>query len=139
MKIEVRISDDIKEPYIIIHTNEITDEINRITELIRAETADNYITATKQDRFFILRPDDIYLVRVENEKTVVYSIDSQYETAKRLYEIEILLGNKFVRISKSTIVNLKFIDYVEPSLGGVMKLFLKNGCNDYISRSFRIS
>ncbi|HHT54760.1 MAG TPA: LytTR family transcriptional regulator, partial [Clostridiales bacterium] len=42
----------------------------------------------------------------------------------------------FIRISKSVLVNLKYLDCVEPSFGGIMLLVLKNGCKDYISRKY---
>ena len=76
------------------------------------------------------------MVRVENEKTLVYTKDGQYACGKRLYELETALGGGFLRINKSTLVNLEQLDYVEPTLGGLMLLVLKNGCRDHISRKY---
>lgn len=41
-----------------------------------------------------------------------------------------------MRVSKSVLVNLQYLDCVEPSFGGIMLLVLKNGCKDYISRKY---
>ena len=76
------------------------------------------------------------MVRVENEKTQVFTRDGQYDSGKRLYELEAALGSDFLRINKSTLVNLRQLDYVEPTLGGLMLLVLKNGCRDHISRKY---
>ncbi len=62
--------------------------------------------------------------------------EKRYISGKRLYSYEEQLGGGFMRISKSTLVNLSFIDSVEPSFNGMMHLRLKNGCKDYISRKY---
>lgn len=54
----------------------------------------------------------------------------------RLYELETLLNTSFIRISKSSIVNIRKIDYVAPSLKGIMFIQLKNGLKDNISRNY---
>ena len=41
-----------------------------------------------------------------------------------------------MKISKTTLVNLQYIDGVEASFGGTMLLILKNGCKDYVSRKY---
>lgn len=50
--------------------------------------------------------------------------------------MEKLLGNGFMRISKSTLINLKQISRVESSFHGAMLVILKNGNRDYISRKY---
>ena len=46
------------------------------------------------------------------------------------------LDSNFVRVSKSTIVNLRKIKRVAPSLRGMMFIELKNGLKDNISRKY---
>lgn len=41
-----------------------------------------------------------------------------------------------IRISKTTLVNIRFIDYVELSFGGALLLKLKNKEQDYVSRKY---
>lgn len=67
---------------------------------------------------------------------LMYAKTKRYISGKRLYEFEALLGSGFMRISKSTIVNLHQLDCLELTLGGLMLLILKNGCKDYISRKY---
>ena len=45
-------------------------------------------------------------------------------------------GSDFMRISKSTYINLKHLDSVEATFGGVMRVNLKNNDKDYISRMY---
>lgn len=136
MKVEIKISTEATEPYAVIHANEITSEIRRIASVIEDSADNSIITVTDNERMFVLRPEEVYMVRVENEKTVVYTKVKKYNSNKRLYEFETLLGNGFMRVSKSVLVNLQYLDCVEPSFGGIMLLVLKNGCKDYISRKY---
>ena len=94
------------------------------------------VSVMENERIIVLRPDEIYMVRVENEKTVVYTKTKRYDGGKRLYEFEEILGKGFMRISKGTLANLHYLDYVESTLGGLMLLVLKNGCKECISRKY---
>lgn len=134
MKVELQLSDDIREPYAVIHANKITAEIQQILEMFQA--AGNVITVSDNDQFIVLDPSEIYMIRMEEERLNVYCQQKKYLSGKRLYEMEKLLGSGFMRISKSTLINLKQISHVEPSFHGAMLVILKNGNRDYISRKY---
>lgn len=135
MKVEIKVLPEAKEPYAVIYASEITPEIRRAAALLEKEIPD-VISVKENDSIIVLRPDEIYMVRVENEKTVVYTKTKRYDGGKRLYEFEEILGKGFLRISKVTLVNLHYLDYVESTLGGLMLLVLKNGCKECISRKY---
>lgn len=134
MKVEIQISADIEEPYAVIYSNKMTDEVQHIYEKI--QSGGNVITAIDNEQIIILQPAEIYMLRMENEQLIVYCQQKKYVSGKRLYEMEQLLGNRFMRISKSTIINLKKVNSVEPSFNGTMLVVLKNGDKDYISRKY---
>lgn len=134
MKVEIKLSEEIKEPYAVIHAAHVTEEIQRAVEIFEAKGS--VITVRENEKIIILRPEEIYMVRVENKEVVVYCEKKKYLSGKKLYELEAILGEGFMRISKSTIVNLKQIDSVEPSFNAMMYLLMKNGCKDYITRTY---
>lgn len=136
MKVTIKVSAEAKETYAVIYTNEITTEVRRAASLLESATVGSMITVTDNERIIVLRPEEVYLIRVENEKTMIYTKSKCYGCAKRLYEFEAALGNDFIRISKSTIINLQYLDCVEPTFGGLMLAVLKNGCKDSISRKY---
>ena len=76
------------------------------------------------------------MIRIENSETIIYCESHKYRSKKRLYELLSLLGKDFMQISKNAVINLKQIDFVEPSFSGMMKLFLKNKQSEYISRKY---
>lgn len=136
MKVEIKVLTEAQEPYAVIYANEVSTCIRQTADMIERAAGNKMITVTDNERIIVLRPEELYMIRAENEKTVVYAKTKRYISGKRLYEFEALLGSGFMRISKSTIVNLHQLDCVEPTLGGLMLLILKNGCKDYISRKY---
>ena len=135
VKVEIKLTEQEHDPYAVIYTREITPA-NRNAVMLLEQESPNVISVVDNERIIILQPEEITMIRVENERTSVYAKAKRYESNKRLYEFEEMLGNGFMKISKSTIVNLKQIVYVEPTLGGLMLLVLKNGCKDHISRRY---
>ncbi len=134
MKVKLRISDEIQEPYAVIYSDSLTDEISRAVMFL--ENTGKLITAEENGRILILQPEEIFMVRIENERTIIYCQKDKYLSSKRLYQLEEQLGKGFMKISKSTIINLSHIKCVEPSFKGMMSLVMKNGCKEYISRKY---
>ena len=135
MKVSVDVSPAYTEPFVVIHTDRITEEVQRILDVFASKEVP--ITALQNEEdIVILKPQEIYMVRVENGDTVIYGEKTKYRSRKRLYELSRQLGNGFLQISKSTLVNLSVLDSLEPGFGGTMLLKLKNGLKDYVSRTY---
>lgn len=141
MKVECKISTDYKEPYAVLHINKMTRTMAEIISMLEEENADSpTLIAAKDRKTYFIRPEDISLIRTEGREIVCYDqLKTRYILGKPLYELESMLDTRFVRISKSAIVNINQIDHVEAGFNGTMELVMKNGITDYISRSFRKS
>ena len=135
MKVEIKLTPDAREPHAIIFTDEITAEVRHVANLIENDNA-ALLSVLENGRIFLLNKENVYLIRVENEKTFVYTKTKHYVVAKRLYEFEEVLGKGFMRISKSAIVNLHKIECIEPIFSGIYLIVLKNGEKEYISRKY---
>ncbi len=135
MKVTVDISPEYKEPYAVIHTDKVTEEIQRMIDIFSINEAP--ITALQNEEdIIVLQPKEIYMVRVENGDTVIYGEKNKYRSRKRLYELGAQLGSQFMQISKSTLVNLSYMDSIEPGFSGTLLLKLHNGSSDYVSRTY---
>lgn len=139
MKVECKISEEYKEPYAVLYTNKMTGRIAEIISMLEKEqTRSLTLTATKDKKTYLIKPEDISLIRTEGRDVICYDQQrNRYLLDKPLYALEALLDIHFVRISKSAIVNIRQVDSVEASFNGTMELILKNGITDYLSRSFR--
>ena len=135
MKINVDISSEHIETYAIIYTNKMTEEIQRVMDVFSTKTSP--ITALRNEEdIIVLQPTDIFMIRVEHGDTIIYGEKNSYRSRKRLYELKEQLGNSFMQISKSALINLSYMDSVESSFSGTLLLRLKNGCKENVSRTY---
>ena len=126
MKVSIELSPEYSEPYAIIYADKITDSIQHTLDIFGSN--ESPITAFKNENdIVILQPKEIYMVRVENKDTIIYGKEHRYRSRKRLYDMQ---------ISKSTLVNLSYMNNVEAGFSGTLLLKLKNGCKDYVSRKY---
>ena len=135
MKVSVDISPAYKEPFAVLHTDKVTDEIQQMIDSLSASDAP--ITALWNEKdIIVLKPMEIYMVRVEDGDTIIYGEKKKYRSRKRLYELANQLGKQFMQISKTTLINLSYMDCIEPGFSGTLLLKLKNGSKDYVSRKY---
>jgi len=136
LKAEIRLSSDINEPYVTIHSGTLTPEIEELAKRIENENLSGNVFAVKRENLiYILEPNEVQIVRTEGNEIVAYNMaKKRFIVEKRLYEVETLLGLQFIRISKSAIVNIRQIDHVDVRFSGMMNVVMKNGINEYISR-----
>ena len=72
-----------------------------------------------------------------DEKTFIYCENDVYESRMKLFEFEeALINSSFVRISKSCILNIDFIEKVKPMLNGKYEVLLINGEKLIINRHY---
>lgn len=135
MKVTVDISPEYKEPYAVIYTDKVTEEIQRMIDIFSTNEAPITALLDEED-IIVLQSKEIYMVRVENGDTYIYGEKNKYRSRKRLYELGAQLGSQFMQISKSTLVNLSYMDSIEPGFSGTLLLKLRNGSSDYVSRTY---
>ncbi|MBE6499128.1 MAG: LytTR family transcriptional regulator [Methanobrevibacter thaueri] len=136
MKVNLFVSKDIEESYADIHTTQLTDNVTKAISILENDESSNMLAVKKEYDIVLLQFSEIFMLRVEDKKVKVYTENEEYIIKKPLYQVEELLLGDFTRISKTTIVNLKKIEKVAPSLKGMMFIQLKNGLKDNISRKY---
>lgn len=136
MKVNLFLSKEVEEPYADIHTDQLTDNISKAISILESEESSDMLAVKKGSDIALLEFSDIYMFRVEDKQVNVYTENASYLVKKPLYQVEEELDQSFIRISKTTIVNLKKIQRVAPSLKGMMFIELKNGLKDNISRKY---
>lgn len=135
MKVEIRLESGLPKPYAVICAAAVDNEVRRAAEFLQ-NGSDPVITAREDEKTAVVRPEEIFMARVEDRKTMLYFGKARAVCPKRLSELESLLGRDFLRISKFTLISLKQLKEVEPSWNGSMYAVLKNGCRDTISRKY---
>ncbi len=136
MKVDIKINADYQEPLAVIHTAQITDEVNSAVKKL-SDTSSDIIMGFRQDDAEILNPNDIYRIYAENQKVLAVTDKGVFQIRMRLYQLENkLAGMKFARISNSEIINLKNTEKFDLSIAGTIRVRLKNGQSTYVSRRY---
>lgn len=131
MNCEIIIDRDCEERVVIYaqaHTP-LVEDIRRLAE-------ENGIALMGyRDREIVrLNPLDVYCFAVLDNKVYAVCENEQLQLKQRLYQIEGLLPDGFVKINQSCIANLKKVERFDASISGTLKLRFKNGYVDYVSR-----
>lgn len=131
MKCTVIIDAD-REEEILIYAHEKSALIEQIENLV--QDYGTRLIGYREDRITELCPAELECLTVEQGKVVAVTKEGTWRLRRRLYELEQQLSTDFIRINQSCIVNKKRIDRFEASLGGALKVILKSGYADYVSR-----
>ena len=106
LKIRIEMSEDVQEE-VVIRCREITPEIIRLQQLLSGNSdRSNQFLVYKGDTEYYLNVNEILFFETEGSAVMAHTRDDVYETRRKLYELEELLGGRFQRISKSAIVNV---------------------------------
>ena len=106
LKIRIEMFEGVQEE-VVIRCREITPEIIRLQQLLSGDSdRSNQFLLYKGDTEYYLNVNDIIFFETEGNAVMAHTKNDMYETRRKLYELEELLGGRFQRISKSAIVNV---------------------------------
>ena len=124
------------QPEIVeIHCHKISEEVKEIVAFVKSRQGQ--LTGVIDDRQYEIPVTDIFYIESVDNKSFVYTQNKVYETKHKLYELEESLRDKrFIRISKSTLLNLMKISSIKPALNGRFTAVLYSGEETIISRKY---
>lgn len=136
MKLFLREIPEISETEVEVRYRERDNEVDNLVSVIRSSTDALPGINEKGDMEMIYISQILYIEAVDRD-VFVYKAEGVYKIRKTLYELEDDLREKFfVRISKSTIVNIKAVRSAAPEDFRRIKLLLKNGEYLIVSRNY---
>lgn len=95
------------------------------------------LTAYQDGNMFFIEPEEVFYFESVEQKVFAYCKSEVYQVKSKLYELlDELPGWKFVRVSKSVILNLNKIKSLTPAFSGRYEALLKNGEKIIISRQY---
>lgn len=137
MKVSVHEIGQEKDEFVELYIKEKTSAIDTLIDYIENEKYTSIkLSCYKKEEIFKIKSDDIYYVETNKDKLLVHTKNDFYEYKNRLYELEKILPSKFIRISKSTILNLEKAISYNPKFNGLMEVKLDNLQTTYISRKY---
>lgn len=107
----------------------LTDEIKRIAENGNADLV-GYI----EREAYKIGLSEVYCFVAEDNNVYAVTDNGRLRIKLRLYQVEEIMGENFIKINQSCIVNIREIRKFDSSFSGMLKVVLKNGYSDYVSR-----
>ncbi len=136
MQVEIKIDRSYTEPKILILTNSVTEDINRIVKRL-SEEAPQEICGSRDNKYEVLQQADLIRIYANAGKIFAVTAEGEYTLRLRLYEIEERLNpHHFVRISNSEIINLRQVKNFDLNFTGTICVKLSNGITTYVSRRY---
>jgi DNA-binding LytR/AlgR family response regulator len=124
-----------EEDHIIVRCRTISPELMRALNAHKAQSM--MLVAYKASEIHRINPRDIFYIESVDSRTFFYCEKEVYESKQKLYELEeTLAGGDYLRISKSTILNLRKVKSLIPAFSGRLEAVLKNGERVPISRHY---
>lgn len=137
MVIRINIDNNINEDEVIINCKDINSDIKQIQSYITSLNSKNKFSFYKKDVEYFLSINDILFFETTDNSICAHTVDDVFETKYKLYELENILPNNFIRISKSSIININHIYSIEKNItsSSVVK-FNKSYKQVYVSRMY---
>ncbi|WP_170061458.1 LytTR family DNA-binding domain-containing protein [Rummeliibacillus pycnus] len=135
MKVQVTLDDKYEEIEVNINARSFDEEVHQLMNKLKTPTTsviDGYI----DQEIRMLKVVEIYTVYVEEGKVYFQTDEEEYQSKKKLFEIEKLFENQFARVNKSMLVNVDHIRSFQLNILGSTELILHNGATVHISRKF---
>lgn len=115
--------------------HEVNDTVREIAAFVKSRQGQ--LSGLMEGRQYEIPITDVLFIESVDNRTFFYTAKQAFETKRRLYELETDLREKsFLRISKSSVVNLMKINSIKPALNGRLRAVLSNGEEIIISRKY---
>ncbi len=117
MKIRIEIQEDVEEEEVVIRCRQLSESVRRIHHsLMEASAKGSEIAFYKNEEEYYFPMHDVLFFETEGDGVYAHTSDDAYSVKSRLYELEKVLPREFVRISKTTIINVSHVYSVNRNL-----------------------
>ncbi|MDF7638001.1 LytTR family DNA-binding domain-containing protein [Lactobacillus sp. ESL0791] len=137
MKVKLEIDPDLAETVITIHAKEMSSEIEQIYRQIQKSSKHpDQIEGEKDEASYYLNLNDILFFETEEKQVVAHTAKDAFTVEYKLYELENLLSGQFMRVSKSTLLNVGQIYSLSRSISNCKVQFHDSYKTVYVSRHY---
>lgn len=126
---------DLEQPEVTIAYCEMTESVKRVSDFVRY--VDQTILGRKDNEEYAIPVSNIYYVESVDKKTFVYCETEVFQSNSKLYELENSLPREnFVRVSKSTILNVEKLKGIKTLVNSKLEAMLLNGERVCVTRKY---
>jgi DNA-binding LytR/AlgR family response regulator len=110
---------------------------NSSTLVLREEQQSKFILAQDEENTILLKPEELVYIESFGDTIIGHTMKNQYELNQKLYEFEGLYEEiGYIRVHKSYVVNIEYIELISASFNTKLTLTMKNKDKVTVSRSY---
>ena len=138
MKIRIELDDNLIEDEIIIRCSKIGSDIQKIQAAISDISAQHeQVSFMKDGKEYYFPISDVLFFETNANSIDSHTENDVFQVKYKLYELERILPSNFVRVSKSTILNINKIYSIDRNLvSSSVVQFYKTHKKVYVSRHY---
>lgn len=137
MKVNINIIEKLKEESCTFYVHKVTSFILDMISTLENSSDDyllvNSIHKNEQEK---ISCSTIYYLEYLERKVFIYTKENIFEIKSPLYKLQYTLPDNFIRISKTIIVNIHFLNKFSAKASGNIEALLSNGENLIVSRKY---
>ena len=127
--------DKSKEEEVVATVHKKSELTDRIEELVMQYDGSDEIAAYTEDDIKVLKLKEIECITVMDGKTYAICANGEkFRLKQKLYEMEKLLPECFIKINKSSLANQSRIERFTGMYTGAVDVIFKCGYREYVSR-----
>ena len=136
MKVSIRNVHRKEDEQVILECIDMTKDFQDIYNYVQSK-GESLVGYQNGHEMFSIPIQNIYYIEAVGALVFAYSKEEVYELKSRLYEMEIILEKKrFVRVSKSILLNMNKLLFLKPAVNGKFSAKLENEEDIIISRQY---
>lgn len=138
MKVRIDFIEPDEEPEIVIRCHKLDENVQKAQEYLAGLLSPSLqVSFWKENEEFYLSLDEILFFETGEDSVYAHSEDDAYKVKFRLYELEEKLPRNFVRVSKSTIINMKHVYSIQRNLTSSSKVQFRGSYKEvFVSRMY---
>lgn len=138
MKVSIEIDGNLIENEVIIRCSGLDEDIKRIYDILSDAAREvKHPILYKGNVEYYIPINDILFFETSDNCICAHTVDDVYNTTYHLYELEKILPANFIRVSKSTIININHIYSISRNItSSSLVHFMNTHKQVYVSRNY---
>lgn len=134
MKVEIILDETCERPQVKIYTKAVTEEVEKIREALNTAAIEKLV-GLKEEEVFLLDYDNILRIYAQDKSVYAVAGGEIYRLRLSLSACEERLrAHRFLRVSRSDVINLDYVKKLDLSFTGTIAVEMKNSDVVYVSR-----
>jgi len=115
----------------------VEDLLGSLREVKHRDSYDSHIFVQKSEKLFNLQVDEIIYLEASGDYTIISTKNDQFVSSSGIGKLEELMNpDTFIRVHRSTIVNVNYLKEIERHFNGGMIVKMQSGKSFPVSRTY---